>query len=143
MNWGTRIIIMYVGFVALIITLVIVSMRQQVDLVTPDYYAKELKYQTNIDKTKNYNELKSSLKCSIQSGNIVVDFPEEHKLEQITGEVLIYKPSDAKSDKLITIETNNGQMLIPTSIFTKGMYKIKVDWQVNGKSYFSEQVINL
>lgn len=143
MNWGTRIIIMYVGFVALIITLVIVSMRQQVDLVTPDYYAKELKYQTNIDKTKNYNELKSSLKCSIQSGNIVVDFPEEHKLEQITGEVLIYKPSDAKSDKLITIETNNSQMLIPTSIFTKGMYKIKVDWQVNGKSYFSEQVINL
>ena len=70
MNWGTRIIIMYVGFVALIITLVVVSMRQQVDLVTPDYYAKELKYQTNIDKTKNYNELKTSLKCTIQSENI-------------------------------------------------------------------------
>ncbi len=143
MNWGTRIIIMYVGFVALIITLVVVSMRQQVDLVTPDYYAKELKYQTNIDKTKNYNELKSSLKCTIQSENIVIDFPDEHKTEMITGEVLIYKPSDAKSDKLITIESNNGQMLIPTSVFKKGMYKVKVDWQVDGIDYFSEQVINL
>jgi hypothetical protein len=143
MNWGTRIIIMYVGFVALIITLVVVSMRQQVDLVTPDYYAKELKYQTNIDKTKNYNELKTSLKCTIQSDNIVIDFPDEHKAELITGEVLIYKPSDAKSDKLITIESNNGQILIPTSVFTKGMYKVKVDWQVNSIDYFSEQVINL
>lgn len=143
MNWGTRIIIMYVGFVALIITLVVVSMRQQVDLVTPDYYAKELKYQTNIDKTKNYNELKTSLKCTIQSENIVIDFPDEHKTEMIRGEVLIYKPSDAKSDKLITIESNNGQMLIPTSVFIKGMYKVKVDWQVNGIDYFSEQVINL
>jgi hypothetical protein len=143
MNWGTRIVIMYVGFVALIITLVVVSMRQQVDLVTPDYYAKELKYQSNIDKSNNHNELNSSLKCTIQNDNIVIDFPDEHKAENIFGEVLVYKPSDAKSDKLINIEATKGQMSIPVSAFTKGMYKVKVDWQVNGKSYFSEQVINL
>ncbi len=143
MNWGTRIIIMYVGFVALIITLVVVSMRQQVDLVTPDYYAKELKYQSNIDKSNNHNELKSALKCTVQTDNIVIDFPDEHKTQNISGEVLVYKPSDAKSDKLISIEATNGKMLIPISVFTKGMYKVKVDWQVNGKEYFSEQVINL
>lgn len=143
MNWGTRIVIMYVGFVALIITLVVVSMRQQVDLVSPDYYAKELKYQSNIDKSKNHNELKTFLKCTVQSENIVIDFPDEHKSTSITGEVLIYKPSDAKSDKLIKIEASNGQMLIPISLFSKGMYKVKVDWVVNDKSYFSEQVVNL
>lgn len=143
MNWGTRIVIMYLGFVALIVTMVVVSMRQQVDLVTPDYYAKELKYQSNIDKANNHNQLISSLKCSINGDNIVIDFPEEHKSESISGEVLVYKPSDAKSDKVISIVAVNGQMTIPTSVFSKGMYKVKIDWTVNGKSFFYEQVINL
>lgn len=143
MNWGTRIVIMYLGFVALIVTMVVVSMRQQVDLVTPDYYAKELKYQTNIDKANNHNQLNSSLKCSVVDGNIVINFPEEHKSESITGEVLVYKPSDAKSDKIISIEAVNGQMSIPSSVFSKGMYKVKIDWTVNDKSFYFEQVINL
>lgn len=143
MNWGTRIVIMYLGFVALIVTMVVVSMRQQVDLVTPDYYAKELKYQSNIDKANNHNQLNSSLKCSVLDGNIVINFPEEHKSESITGEVLVYKPSDAKSDKIISIEAVNGQMSIPSSVFSKGMYKVKIDWTVNDKSFYFEQVINL
>lgn len=143
MNWGTRIVIMYLGFVALIVTMVVVSMRQQVDLVAPDYYAKELKYQSNIDKANNHNQLNSSLKCSINGDNIVIDFPEKHKSESISGEVLVYKPSDAKSDKIINIETTNGQMTIPTSVFSKGMYKVKIDWTVNNKSFYYEQVINL
>lgn len=143
MNWGTRIVIMYLGFVALIVTMVVVSMRQQVDLVTPDYYAKELKYQSNIDKANNHNQLNSSLKCSVLDGNIVINFPEEHKSESITGEVLVYKPSDAKSDKIISIEAVNGQMSIPSSVFSKGMYKVKIDWTVNEKSFYFEQVINL
>lgn len=143
MNWGSRIVIMYLGFVALIVTMVVVSMRQQVDLVAPDYYAKELKYQSNIDKANNHNQLNSSLKCSVNDSNIVIDFPEEHKSKSISGEVLVYKPSDAKSDKIINIEATNGQMTIPTSVFSNGMYKVKIDWTVNNKSFYFEQVINL
>jgi hypothetical protein len=143
MNWGTRIVIMYLGFVALIVTMVVYSMRQQVDLVTPDYYAKELKYQSNIDKANNHNQLNSSLKCTLNGDNIIIEFPEEHKSETITGEVLVYKPSDAKSDKIINIEATNGQMIIPASVFSKGMYKVKIDWIVNEKSFYFEQVVNL
>ena len=77
MNWGKKITIVYLAFVALIVTLVIVSVRQKVDLVTPDYYAKELNYQADINKINNAKALATPLKCVLQGQSILVTFPEE------------------------------------------------------------------
>jgi hypothetical protein len=144
MSWGKRILFLYLGFVALVITMVTISMRQQVDLVRPDYYAKELKYQEDIDKMNNLSQLKTELICKLNANSeIEIVFPEEHRNKKIEGEVLLYKPSDAKSDKRLSIATNNGSMLIPTSAFSKGMYKVKIDWNVDGSAFYIEKVINL
>ena len=51
MNWGYKIMIVYLVFVAGIAVMVYNSAMQNIDLVTPDYYAKELKYQEKIDET--------------------------------------------------------------------------------------------
>ena len=45
MNWGYKIILVYVLFVAGIVFLVVRSSMENTDLVTSDYYEKELKYQ--------------------------------------------------------------------------------------------------
>ena len=50
MNWGYKILFVYIAFVAGILAMVFGSSSQKVDLVTPDYYAKELKYQDKIDE---------------------------------------------------------------------------------------------
>ena len=44
-NWGWRIVILYSGFVLLILFLVYKTTTVNDDLVTTDYYAKELKFQ--------------------------------------------------------------------------------------------------
>jgi len=41
MNWGLKITLLYVGFVAMILTLVFKASGEKVDLVTKDYYAQE------------------------------------------------------------------------------------------------------
>ncbi len=43
MNWGYRVALLYISFAGLIIFLVTKSVNEKVDLVTPDYYAQELK----------------------------------------------------------------------------------------------------
>lgn len=141
MNWGKKITLVYIGFVVLIITMVVVSMRQKVDLVSKDYYAKELNYQSDINKMKNAQALQNPLTCVLNNNNIVISFPAEHQQENISGTIYIYKPSDNKSDKALSITSNNGIQEINTATFTKGMYRVKVDWNVNNIGYQTEQVV--
>ena len=52
-SWGTKIATLYIGFVGLIILMVSMSMRQRVDLVSEDYYNRELAYQDKINEIKH------------------------------------------------------------------------------------------
>ena len=45
MNWGYKILTVYIIFIAGILFLVFKSSNQNQDLVTKDYYEQELKYQ--------------------------------------------------------------------------------------------------
>ena len=56
-HWGYKIMIVYLFFVVGMVVLVIKSTMQKFELVQPDYYADELKYQTVIDasqRAKNF-----------------------------------------------------------------------------------------
>ena len=52
MNWGYKILLVYLIFILGILFMVFKSSTQKTDLVTTDYYAKELKYQEKIDEMK-------------------------------------------------------------------------------------------
>ncbi len=143
MGWGKKITFVYLGFVALIITMVVISMRQKVDLVSKDYYAKELAYQNDINKMANANKLQSKLKCTVINNTIEVVFPEEHSDKAILATAFIYKPSDNAADRQVEISTNDGRYVISTQDFLKGMYKVKVDWTIEGTEYQAESVVVL
>ena len=143
MNWGKKIALVYVGFVILIITMVVFSMRQKIDLVSPDYYAKELNYQSDINKISNAKALEMPMECIVLGDVIVIAFPKNQLEKTITGQVLVYKPSDNKSDRIFKFDTNTGKYDISTKDFAKGMYKIKVDWGVDNVEYQTETVIVL
>ena len=58
MNWGHRIIILYVGFVLLIGTMVYLSSRENVDLVSSDYYDQEIKFQSKMEAERQLSSSK-------------------------------------------------------------------------------------
>ena len=62
MNWGARIALLYGGFVVLIVVLVTKSMREDFDLVSADYYNKELAYQNVIEAAKEQATLSEPVK---------------------------------------------------------------------------------
>ncbi len=144
MNWGYKIVFAYVGFVALIVILVVMSMRENSDLVTKDYYAKELNFQSDINSQQNAKNLKSELKCSVDAERITIQFPSEFINEKMEGSIYFYKPSNAKADILIPINATNGQQYIPISnMKEKGMYKTIVNWKSNNISYQVERTITI
>ena len=61
MNWGYKILMVYILFVAGIMVMVFMSSTQNTDLVTTDYYEKELVYQQKIDQISRTSALSAKV----------------------------------------------------------------------------------
>jgi nitrogen fixation protein FixH len=143
LGWGTRIAILYCGFVVLIIVLVAGSMRQSFDLVTPDYYSQELKYQDVIDAGKNQTALSAPLQISTGERSITINFPSEFLSKSINGTVQFYSPVNSAWDKQLDIAVVNNVMNVQKSILRPTRYIVKVSWQADSKKYYQESELNI
>lgn len=143
-SWGYRIAALYIGFVLLILFMVVMAMRQKIELVTPDYYAKELKFQQEIDAMNNAGLLSVNLQVELQSNAVLISFPEEFKGKSIQGNALMFRPSDSSLDISFPIELNKeGKMILQSEKFKAGLYKLTVKWTADGKNYQSEHTVVL
>ena len=143
MNWGYKITGLYTGFVLMILTLVTMSMKQDVDLVTPDYYKQEIEFQEKIDKISRMNQLKQKPEWKIIPGTVEITFPKE-QAHDIKGSIYFYRPSDKSLDRQFEIKPDQGgKQMINTQNFAGGLYKLEIDWESGEWTYFRESLINI
>ena len=69
MNWGNGIIFSFVLFAIFIAILVTVCVRQDISLVSSDYYQEELKYQDQITRINNTSKLDTQPVIKIVQNN--------------------------------------------------------------------------
>jgi hypothetical protein len=141
-SWGTKIAVLYSSFVLMIGVMVYVFVNQQVDLVSDDYYERELAFQDKINEMNNANALPEKITHIISSSEIQLQFPSLFKGQKVQGEIYFFRPSDKLKDFKSTINLNdNVQQIIALNSLSKGMYKMQINWTANEKKYFSEEVI--
>jgi len=143
-NWGTGIVIALIGFIAFILYFVITMMTNkdyEHDLVTEDYYKAELEYQNDINKEENSKTLAQNISWKKTNEGILFTFPETLNVEEITGNVFLYRPSNKHLDFETKISLSNHNLLIPDKRLLDGRWNIRVDWQYNGKSYLYKKEI--
>ncbi len=142
LSWGYRVMFLYIGFIALIVFFVTKSLNQKVDLVSTDYYAQELKYQDKIESIKRNNDLTIPAIINYDEFGLSVVFPAELKSSDLKGTIHLFRPSDSNKDKSYPIKTDvNNIQAIPTSELEKGMFRVKIEYEANGKSYYTEKQI--
>jgi len=141
MNWGYKIIAVYAVFVAGMLFLAYQSFRQNIELVTEDYYAKELVYQQRIDQTKRAGLLSAPVNITVASQELSIIFPKDFISKKITGDVTLYCPFDKKKDiQQQFIATNNAVKIILSKSY-QGLLYVKVYWDAEGISYYYEKKI--
>lgn len=141
-NWGYRIALLYISFAGLIIFLVSKSMNETIDLVSPDYYAQELKYQDKKESEERNNNLVTPAMIYCDAEGIRVEFPSEFDPKGITGSINVFRPSDKSKDFTVNITADsNHTQFIPATDLDKGMYRIKLNFNYNNESYYSEKQI--
>ena len=121
--------LVYVAFVAGILFLVYKSSNQKIDLVTTDYYAKELKYQQRIDETKRVDSLSESVKYEIKGNKFIVIFPKDFSGKALSGEVVLYCPSDEDKDVKQNFSVLDTTVTVPIHEAYKGFYELHLSWK--------------
>lgn len=143
MNWGYKILIIYGAFVLGIVFMVYKSTQQNIDLVTTDYYAKELVYQDRIDEAKRTSLLSAPVSIVEKNRQLEIVFPTEFIDKKITGSLKIYFPADEKRDAEKSFETTGSMVEMPIPEKNKGFHYVQVSWVADGLNYYYEQKINL
>jgi len=143
-NWGTGIFIFIVLFIMSMISVIIFSFNQQVNLVTPEYYPKGVLYQDHITKIKNASLLKDNIRLDRTDGKITLGFPDEFSGKSISGTVQFYYVTDFEKDSNFKIKLDKDlKQDILTTGLVRGRYLIKIDWQDGEKAYFQEIALTL
>lgn len=141
MSWGKKITVLYLAFVALIVTLVVLCFGQKVELETKDYYAQEIKFQDKIDAISNEKNLATTITHQLQGTQIILNADSSLLSKGLEGTINFYRPSDSSKDINLKMNFTNNQQIINTSTLIHGVYKMQLSWLSNGTKYFKENVI--
>ncbi len=141
MNFGKWIVVSFLLFAVFIGTLVTICIRQDVELVSKDYYKEELAYQDQIQRLNNTEQLQHKPVVKVIANNALqIEFNQTEEI--LNGELNLFCPSNSKMDKYFKLlSTKDGSQLIALNGLNKGMYKAKLSWSMQGKEFYIEEII--
>lgn len=141
---GHAVIVVMAIFILIMTQFMVRAYQNQESLVAEDYYAKEIRYQEQIDKLHNTSALEEAVRIEALPGRLVIDFPQTMRGQAITGELFLMRPSDARSDLRIPVAADaNGRFTVDTGEQLKGAYMVQLEWQAGGTSYLTEDSVHL
>ena len=143
-TWGHAAIAIPVTIVVVFTSVLIRSMSddKKTELVTDDYYAKEIQFQKQIDNTKNALVLNTNLSWESSGDSLILGLTGDYDPELVAGELTVYRPSNSSLDFVVPIDLNvDGEQFIPRNKFKAGKYQIQVRWNVENKDCYLEKNI--
>tara|TARA_A100000171_G_C2117774_1_gene138898 strand:- start:100 stop:540 length:441 start_codon:yes stop_codon:yes gene_type:complete len=141
MNWGIKIVISFVCFVGLLVTLVYVSVSTDFYLVADNYYEQELAYESQIQRIKNVNGLaeKPDFKLVRSDGKAELRFPLSVMKAMEEGKISFFRSANARLDKEFDLVFDeNGLQTFDMKSLASGAWKVKIEWKSKGTEYYQE-----
>lgn len=146
LNWGTSIVIAFALFMLFILQFVFkVQSNSQYDheMVTEDYYKKEINLNAEINQKLNAQHLENPLQIFDTKQGVIVVFPSNFNPNQITGTISLYRPSNQKLDFSLPIQLTSHNLLIPKEKLVSGLWEISLQWEYQNKKYLNQQDITV
>ena len=127
-SWGTGIVLVLVLFVGFIVSFIIFSQTEFINFESEDYYPKALKYEEQIQRIKNAEDLSEKIISTQNENELVLQFPKDFTGKNISGTAQFYYILDFRLDKLVKLSLNsNLKQTINTEKYPKGRYFLKID----------------
>jgi hypothetical protein len=141
-NWGHGIVATFIVFAVGTFIMVYIAVTTKVDLVTDDYYEKELRYQQQIDIMTETNELSERIEVAFLNDSVSIRYPKSAGDGPYRGTVSFFRPSDKSKDVSFDVMPDtSGVQVISIAELSSGLWRIKIAWNVDGREYFHEQPV--
>jgi hypothetical protein len=142
-SWGFKVTILYVGFVAMIITMAFLTTNSRTDLERVDYYEEELKHDQKMAAIKNMNELEETILAENLDGKLKITYPKEFNQQNAEVQIWVYKASNSSKDKRLNYVCSGKEQIIHTGDWDKGIYQLRFNTKTNNKEFFFEKEIKV
>lgn len=144
--WPLAIVLSFVFFIAFILFWVMVMTKNKSELISPDYYTRELTYQDQIDKTHRAVAMKRSALVQLdrKEGVLVITFPADSSGPQsISGTVDIMRPSASALDfrRMLDLPAGSRSVRILMQDAPSGLWTVMIDWKEGDHSFYQEESI--
>jgi nitrogen fixation protein FixH len=141
--WPASIVGFFVIAIIFLVTFVAWAMRQREDLVSADYYEREVRYQQQLDSMNRSQTLAAQVRITFDPSQpaIVITLPGD-KRQGARGQVHLYRPSDARLDRELPLALDaDGVQRLDAKQLNNGLWKVRVKWNANGQEYFLDQPV--
>lgn len=137
---GKWIIVSFVLFGGFIGTLVTICIRENVDLVSRNYYQDELNYGEQIERINNTAALISKPAIKVDGRLVTIDFNQRDSV--VGAQLTLFCPSNPALDRKFQLR-NDRQFTqhVELEPSQKGMFRARLFWTMNGKDFYHEQII--
>ncbi len=141
-HWGHGVLITIILIVITFTTALILSLNKDVQLVTKDYYAKELAYEGEIERISRAKHANVNVLWTLENGRFRLQMTGDLPMEQSEGTVVFFRPSDKALDREFELELDStASQYFDPAHFTKGTYQMQVTFEIGGKEYYFEKHI--
>ncbi len=142
-NWGTKLFIWTAAFMLMLIIFAVLMIREEVDLVEPDYYPKGQTHQELIEKRQNASSLSERISLNLVGNALLLKFPAELKPGGISGEVHLYHVAEQGKDALYELKPDTSGLMRIEVGSLHGRYIMKMDWKYLETTYYTEKQVNI
>jgi hypothetical protein len=142
MNWGYRLTLLFIGFAALMFTLVYKATHTRYELVSKDYYSEELRYQDKIDGMNNAAEA-GDIVLSRQDHTLQIVLPDTLRNLSDTAEAWFYCKTEAASDRKLMTRFSSGEATIDIGNFPAASYEMRLQFSSGQKKYYYTKALDL
>jgi nitrogen fixation protein FixH len=142
--WPYAIAGYFVVFISFLIVFITWAVKQNMDLVRPDYYAEEILYQRRIDTVNRTRPFAKEIAVAYDaaSKSIQLRVPAQHARADFAGKVHLYRPSDAQLDRNLTLQPNqDGTQAIDGRMLRPGLWKVRLEWKAGGEDFSFDQSV--
>ncbi len=137
-HWGKAIALFFVCYIGTLIFVVFKSRTVDHSLVTEDYYAQDIKYQSHYDQQRNRMKHYPGVSIDFDENqkSVEIDFKKEGN---ISGDITLYRAMEKSVDQSESFSLTEGSRLsIPVKQLREGKWSIQITWHDDTREYYYE-----